>query len=84
LVNLQANPIDNANFHWHFALVMQDEMTIRVFKGGDDFCALLGPDLMAGEAAFGDSPSSALRALAGALEVSETGSEERQLSDEGS
>jgi hypothetical protein len=54
------------------SMLPEGEVTIRLFKDGYDFCALLGPDLMTGEAGFGDSPSLALRALAAVLDVNET------------
>jgi len=59
----------------HAAKVLADakvkyegEMTIRVFRDGSEICALIGPDLMEGDAGFGDTPSAALRALADVLE----------------
>lgn len=36
---------------------------IQVFKDGTAWCALVGPDLVVGVAAFGDSPAAAVNAL---------------------
>lgn len=37
---------------------------LALFRDGDQWCVLLGPDLMAGESAFGPTPGDALRAFA--------------------
>ena len=42
---------------------------INIFLDGTQGCALLGGDLQEGLAGFGDTPASALRALADEIEL---------------
>lgn len=41
-----------------------EDFGIRVFKDGNQWCALVGPDLMGGVAGFGPTPIDALLELA--------------------
>lgn len=41
-----------------------NETTVRIFRDGDQVCALIGADLMEGTAGFGPTISEALRDLA--------------------
>jgi hypothetical protein len=56
---------------------MAYEMIVRVFRDGNEICALTGPDLMAGTAGFGATVSSALRSLADHLESQQQSNLER-------
>ena len=42
---------------------MTDGQEIRLFRDGDQWCALRGPDLQEGESGFGPTPEAALRDL---------------------
>lgn len=43
---------------------MGSEIIVRIFQDGNEICALIGPDLMAGTAGFGPTMGAALRSLA--------------------
>ena len=42
---------------------MADGQEIRLFRDGDQWCALRGPDLQEGESGFGDNPVAAVEGL---------------------
>ena len=46
----------------------EKETIVRLFRDGNQFCALVGLDLMEGTSGFGPTPGAALRALAGELD----------------
>jgi hypothetical protein len=46
----------------------QSDIAVRVFLDGTEFCALIGSNLMEGIAGFGQTRSTALRALADELD----------------
>lgn len=43
--------------------------TVKLFKDGDQWCALIGPDPQAGVAGFGDTEAEAIRDLAFELDT---------------
>lgn len=47
---------------------MENDMVVRLFRDGSEICALIGPDIMEGTAGFGETPATALRALADQLD----------------
>ena len=49
-------------------IVDTNDVAVRVFLDGTEFCALIGSNLMDGIAGFGQTPSAALRALADELD----------------
>ena len=42
---------------------MSDDKGIRIYRDGDQWCALRGPNLQEGESGFGPTPEAALRDL---------------------
>lgn len=46
-----------------------EEVTVRVFRDGTDFCALIGRNLMEGIAGFGSTRGEALKELAKELDA---------------
>ncbi len=51
---------------------MSPEGTVRVFKDGDMWCALIGADLQEGVAGFGHTPAHALSELGRVLATTQS------------
>lgn len=58
---------------------MVGELTVRIFKDGNQFCALHGDDMMSGIAGFGATPKEALDEFVSELEHSNTTQVDRNV-----
>lgn len=45
---------------WQEVFTLQARLNVKLFRDGDQWCALRGPDLQEGKAAFGETPERAL------------------------